>query len=55
MRPTRDTLLGEALRGVVCLALARWWSLRGQGHGLRGSAGRVCRRLARRGGGQGLW
>jgi len=30
-------------------------SLRGQGRGLGGSAGLVCGRLARRGGGQSLW
>ena len=55
MRPTRDTLLGKALRGVVCLAVARWWSLCGQGRGLGGSAGQICGRLPRGRGGQGLW
>jgi hypothetical protein len=55
MRPTHDTLLGEALRGVVCLAVARWWALRGQGRGLGGSAGHVCSPLPHRGDGQGLW
>jgi hypothetical protein len=55
MRPTRDTLLGEALRGVVCLAVARWWSLRGEGRGLGGSAGQVCTLRPPREGWQGLW
>jgi hypothetical protein len=55
MRPTRDTLLGEAAEGCGVPGGGPVVALRGQGRGLGGSEGQVCGRLPRRGGYQGLW
>jgi hypothetical protein len=55
MRPTHARWPGRAVRGVVCLAVARWCSSAGQDAVSGGSEGRVCRLLPYRGGGQGLW
>jgi hypothetical protein len=55
MRPTRDTLLGEAAEGCGVPGGCPVVSLHGQGSGLEGSAGQVGGLLSHRGGGQGLW
>src|SRR5262249_8642890 len=55
MRPTRDTLLGAGGQGGGVAGGGPVLSLLRQGNGLGGSAGPVCGRRPRQGGGQGLW
>jgi hypothetical protein len=55
MRPRHDRWPGEGGQGGGVSGGGPVVALRGQGHGLGGSAGPVCGRLPRKGGGQRLW
>jgi hypothetical protein len=55
MRPTHDRRSGEVSQGSGVSGGGPVVSLREQGRGLGGSAGRGCGLLPHRGGGQGLW
>ena len=55
MRPTHDRRSGEVSQGSGGSGGGPVVSLREQGRGLGGSAGRGCGLLPHRGGGQGLW
>ena len=55
MKPTHARRQGEIGQGCGVSGGGPVVFLRGQGRGLRGSAGQVCTLRLPRGGGQGLW
>ena len=55
MRPTHDRRQGRSVRGVVCLAVARWCPYAGKDAVWGAQRAQVCGRLPRKGGCQGLW